>query len=441
MKNSVVIIVASLLVSISAIACFLIWSNSNRYYLSSSGNSTYRIDRKTGEATLIAGAESKKVEEPSVIAPKKEDSFDEAGNKAIELVKKSSTFFFNMAKFFEEQSPTIEEDLNSVTRQLDGELYIYGWGAQKINDQTYLVSYKFNHENTKFGYFWEVNTEVDRITSVSEIYEKYKSYIDGYESPIIWEFMSGSKSASGGNAVNIVSPKEYDTIDNIRQDKRDYLVWNFEWSQPNFWRDEDSYIYETKLSTGAKEKIVLHNALMSGTSLKIRCKSVIGDIGMLIFEVRAFDRKSLMWTDWNSRLYFVEKPDVDSPEGEDGSPMSCFRIEEIKISIPEKDLKDAITASAVPTLVIFTNDQVIESVQQLERINRMIYRGDVERLRVLDVDFDKYPALWSHFKAKSAPSMMFVFNGKMINAVEGVIVHDQLKGWINDCMEKSRVQK
>jgi hypothetical protein len=150
-----------LIVAITAIVGFYIYSENTRYYMQPTGEGiVYKIDRKTGKTWIILGPEERLIESPNM-------SPESPEYKAIRLVKDSHVL---------ERNERTEGAIKDVMERKKGNLQITGWEGKKINDQIYLVSYTYDAGYGAVGWFFEVNLVSDIVRMVIgdiELEEKY----------------------------------------------------------------------------------------------------------------------------------------------------------------------------------------------------------------------------------------------------------------------------
>lgn len=161
-----------------------------RYYMQAAGPGlAYKIDRKTGRVWLLRPAgqmeihETQKSKLPSQPKLKwadiaKSKSYTDAFPEGHLKVKKA--FSIELAKnsrVLDEQTETeqkIRYDLERTKGIIDK---IIGWHAEAIDDQTYLVSFAYESEGEKLGYFFEANLSHNIVRLVAgdpSLEKKYK---------------------------------------------------------------------------------------------------------------------------------------------------------------------------------------------------------------------------------------------------------------------------
>jgi hypothetical protein len=144
-----------LIIAIAGLIGFYIHSQNTRYYIQSSGSGlVYKIDRKTGRTWVIKGKREFSVKSSEI------ENSGTSTESEWEMVKilspEDSAILLAKAPYVAGFSQK-ESQIRDWLKRKRGELQIIGWKAEKIDDQTYLVSYTFDDGSGERGYFFEVN--------------------------------------------------------------------------------------------------------------------------------------------------------------------------------------------------------------------------------------------------------------------------------------------
>ena len=116
------------IIAFAAVACLVANGLSRRFYISSVGNKTYKIDRITGRSSLLVGTKEMVVE-PKVPAR------ETANEKAIRLAKQASSL--------DRYGTTNEKHIKNALARQKGDLRVIGWQAKQTDEQVFLVSLGF----------------------------------------------------------------------------------------------------------------------------------------------------------------------------------------------------------------------------------------------------------------------------------------------------------
>lgn len=166
MKKTFLVVI--LITALTFIISLYIYSKNRRYYIISTGNRTaYKIDRRTGRTweiirgrqILVEGSEELTSPQSKAISPQ---------DKAIEMVKKSHAF----GGF-----QTVENLIRDALEQKKGNLQITGWQAQRIDEQTYLVSYGLKDDTGTRAWHFEVNLAEKIVRNINADPELKKKYL------------------------------------------------------------------------------------------------------------------------------------------------------------------------------------------------------------------------------------------------------------------------
>ena len=166
MSKGTWLILVMLILAAAALVAFYVHSENSRFYLISGGdNLIYKIDRRTGKTWVILGSGAFEVIEPQEDEPEKQ-----AVNLAKAFKLPPGVYSGTGAEFY----------INDQLKKTKGDLKINGWRADRIDEQTYLVSYTLELKGTPMGWYFEVNLEgnlVRYITTDSELEQKYRDLI------------------------------------------------------------------------------------------------------------------------------------------------------------------------------------------------------------------------------------------------------------------------
>lgn len=157
------VFVSIIIIAVSILVGFYIHTQNTRFYLQSTGKGiAYKIDRKTGQTWLIVGDRQELI----IGSDQNVKSYNKK-NIAIELAKQSNVFDGYL---------DTDSQLKSWLREKKGDLIIFGWEANEVSADIYLVSYLIDQGGQKFGYHFEVNliAEIVRlVTGDPELEESY----------------------------------------------------------------------------------------------------------------------------------------------------------------------------------------------------------------------------------------------------------------------------
>jgi len=157
MKKTLLAVV--LITALTFVISLYIYSQNRRYYIISTGGGiAYKIDRRTGRTweiiydrqILVKGQEELTSPQRKAIAPE-----DLAIWKVRVLYEKEILFWLRIQK---------------------GNLHITGWKAQRIDEQTYLVSYIYKDDTGERGWNFEVNLAAEIVRKVGDDPELLKKY-------------------------------------------------------------------------------------------------------------------------------------------------------------------------------------------------------------------------------------------------------------------------
>jgi len=141
---------------LTLIICSFFYFRSNRYTISKEkGSISYKIDQWTGDTWVLTGNREVSVE-------KDEDETSDQVTKEVAIQKVKS------AKTLDDDYPAMENEsfIEYKFSSLKGDIKISGWKAEKIDNQTYLVSYNYKHQNKTKSYYFELNTKADLIRNI-----------------------------------------------------------------------------------------------------------------------------------------------------------------------------------------------------------------------------------------------------------------------------------
>ncbi len=158
---------------ITLIVCSFFYFRSNRFVLQNEkGEISYKIDQWTGETWVLSGDQQTKVKDPDSNIEENKIVDKSTAITRVENANILSPYYTN------------EHVINSRLEDLSGSLNIIGWDAQKIDQQTFLVTYKYKLNDKLRGYHFEVNTKADIIRNVhSDTTLKKKYNIDFFDLP------------------------------------------------------------------------------------------------------------------------------------------------------------------------------------------------------------------------------------------------------------------
>lgn len=155
---------------LTLIICSFYYFQSNRFVISNEkGNSSYKIDQWTGDTWRIFGDYASKVETES-----DEDETDSAEEIAIRQVRWGKNI---------DDYENNHDLIVSRIEVLEGELLIQGWDAEEVNDQTYLVSFKYEHQESPNAYYFEYNSKIDIVRFVNDDHDLMFKYGVGIFAP------------------------------------------------------------------------------------------------------------------------------------------------------------------------------------------------------------------------------------------------------------------
>jgi hypothetical protein len=162
--NKTVLVVVSLICA-TAIACFLIYTKSNRYVTANAGfGIVYKIDRQTGRTVYLQNSKEYEVESSELRGE------EDVNLKAIRLAKNA----YNL-----DPKSMNETVLMNRMRSKVGPLKIIGWNTVDIDGQTKLVSFMWDQGDGSVGFVFEVNLAheiVRKVTGDILLEEKYNVY-------------------------------------------------------------------------------------------------------------------------------------------------------------------------------------------------------------------------------------------------------------------------
>ena len=154
---------------ITLIICSYFSNMMNRYYINDgNGDISYKINQWTGKTWALQADRQAKIgdEEIAVEVTSKED--------VIKVVKNDKTISSISNKY----------EIKFNLEDLKGDMKVSGWKAEKVDDQVYLVSYEYQHQGDKKGYYFEYNTKADLIRNVLSDQELQAKYdVDPLRSP------------------------------------------------------------------------------------------------------------------------------------------------------------------------------------------------------------------------------------------------------------------
>jgi hypothetical protein len=156
------------ILAVAIVAGTLIYVSSNRYGTASGADGrVYKVDKRTGEAVLLAG--NKEID----VRPKGSDVPTTEAEQAISLAKKA----FIMNEF-----RTNETVLNERLKNLKGTLEVQGWKAVDQGDGVHLVTYGFIHNGQPKTLYLEVNLPAGIVRNVKGDDALEKKYLGKSES-------------------------------------------------------------------------------------------------------------------------------------------------------------------------------------------------------------------------------------------------------------------
>jgi ABC-type antimicrobial peptide transport system permease subunit len=168
MSRSKTALIAIAILAAASIIVASIISYSHRFATSNAGDGrVYKVDRRTGQVVLLAG--TKELPVNPVETPKQTSPSD----SAIALAKSANTLSFASRSF---TLPSNEAVIAREVRSMTGDLHILGWKANKINEQTYLVTYSVEQGLEIHTWTFEVNLVVDLVRDVSQDSTLAKKY-------------------------------------------------------------------------------------------------------------------------------------------------------------------------------------------------------------------------------------------------------------------------
>lgn len=176
-----------------------------RYSIITTQGAVYRLDQKTGQTWFLQN------EFEQLVGPKSEHAREDRKvttqispeEKAIGLARR-----FNP----DSGSLSLEQAIPRLLAVKRGRLMINGWTADKVNEQTYVVSYTyFTNDETRRGWFVEVNLKVGIVRQIAndpELRDKYG--IDSAESDKLVSLTGTSAWAMSsfreGKKMRVVNP-------------------------------------------------------------------------------------------------------------------------------------------------------------------------------------------------------------------------------------------
>ena len=162
------VVISAVILAVAILMGSYFHTQTTRYELVLVENGAMKIDRQTGNVWILRGGNrgfqlvSDRTEEKEEIAETSEELAESLARAAHTLDDKilSNEFF-----------------IQSWLKQRKGSLWIVGWQARKIDDQTYLVSYSFKgsddpiddvaEKHLKGGWLFEVNLDAEIVRNVS----------------------------------------------------------------------------------------------------------------------------------------------------------------------------------------------------------------------------------------------------------------------------------
>lgn len=102
------------------------------------------------------------------VAPAPPDAAAIANAQAIQLAKDAHTLTGGRlpSKLFPAEVLTNEYQIKAQLSQIKGDITVTGWRAQKWNDDTYLVTYTYEHLGQSVGWPFEVKLSQGVVRSV-----------------------------------------------------------------------------------------------------------------------------------------------------------------------------------------------------------------------------------------------------------------------------------
>lgn len=149
----------------------------HRYTVVNAGNGkVYKVDRRTGESWLLSGTREIPVGARTYSPLSPEERSQMELDSAISEAQTS----YVLTQAVNRGSLLSNNGTIQQTLERDHYAKIKGWSGQKIDEDTYLVSFKYdNGAGKEFGYYFEVNDAADTVRNIfygGGLYERYAKY-------------------------------------------------------------------------------------------------------------------------------------------------------------------------------------------------------------------------------------------------------------------------
>lgn len=170
------------LAAVLAICAAAAWISSgyfkaNRYAVTNVGSgAAYKTDKETGKTTVLYQGKELEVQQYVFVQPTptptlQQETAEETVarweqeflNEAVALAKAARTMAPDRSPMY---TPTNEQFLTDWLKQQKGNIRFNGWGAKKVDAQTYLVTYALVRDGKSEGVRLEVNLPAQLVRNV-----------------------------------------------------------------------------------------------------------------------------------------------------------------------------------------------------------------------------------------------------------------------------------